>query len=416
MAVVLAGAQAPVVMHAQTIGLPDSVVVSARLPMTGTVRRSVRLAPIGISGSLVFLASDLIKRDGDPERDFIDAGQVQVSPMQVPSGPFNLTIQVGVPIRPGNYEGDLTLSVGGISETAKLIVRVEASPVVKVAAISSAHERVLCRPVVSCFVARGLVHALADRGSIPLRLERADPGTLGANRLPLNLVASQTGETQRIGEPAESIVVPEGGVAIDIALPLDEIRPDAYAGTLYLEVGGTLIDAGPVQISVRAGPLVPILLILLGVVISRAFVRIGTSDRGATDDPRFWPSVVSGFNWIGRAPSYGTAGFAMALGIPWSKDQDHTHEQNIRWFFMALLLLAALIQGLEVVYIADPTFGDNWIFDYAKALLWLFTLDMVLRGLGNLWWPDRRKGLRISLAGRPVGRSLTAPADDIAGS
>jgi hypothetical protein len=147
------------------------------------------------------------------------------------------------------------------------------------------------------------------------------------------------------------------------------LQADHYRGELLVFVNGSQPVHAPFGLDVRLGPLWALVLLLIGVVTSRFVVPISKAPvaDANTKEPR------------------GTGLAFMLTGVHW-RAGDKPFRWLIRPVGTLVLLLAAVTQGFELLYVNDGAFGDTGFLDYAKVFLWPFTADVVTRGLGNLPW------------------------------
>lgn len=367
----------------------DSVVILARLPVSeGTVERSIRLTgPSVINGAkLTLLAEDLRAVDQGSVEDFIDRGNVSLSGGVEPVAfPANATIAVTGVERSGTFRGSFVVSLatpaGSTADTVTLRVIVRPDVELSAAVPEGGYLRANCSGV-GCPVARGLIHGLVDTNSLTVRVSPAGDFAVTVEEVQLVLVGALSGEVAPLDPQLMPTSVPPGGSTLTVDLPPDGLRPDAYSGHLAITVADVPrpIEA-ELSVAVRHGPIIALVVLLIGIGLSRCFVKIGKTE-GA--EPKLVP--FSGFVWRGPAPNPGIRFFAWFTGIPWPVG-NATAAHWSRWLVFGVLIVAAGIEGTQLLYVNDATFGDTWITDYAGVFLWPFTADVILRGLGNLKWP-----------------------------
>lgn len=268
---------------------------------------------------------------------------------------------------------------------------------VRVVSADSAFQRVRCSSGFTCSLARGLLHDRVTKDSLEFRLESADASTSpGAsatapgptvNSLQLVLFGARSREIAPVDPhtPAAPLAVSAEGVLESYIIHRLDLPADHYRGEVLV-----LIDGKPATVraaaglDVRHGPGLPLLLLLLGLLGSRTIVRFG-SVNGTTPARSKWTKplrLLAGFDWEHKAPHWGVAALAWASGVPWKEGSPWM--SAVRAGSALTLLVAVVVQGIELLYVADGAFGDAYLFDHAKIFLWPFTADIATRALGHL--------------------------------
>jgi hypothetical protein len=414
-AALVACVASPISATAQELILErDVLFMSGRLPLVeSSLARSLRVTATGIDStlSLDFVPEDLVLSGGAPNFDVIDRRHVTMSQASLdPDVPEDVVVTVAGLTRAGIYEGAFEVRLmaadGRVLADKTALIRLDVRPAaeIQLVAADSAMQRVNC--TWACLWAERLVHQGVTSDELTLRLQHTAPVTLDVTSLELVLFGSHSRELVSIPPqllPDTLGAVPPKGATATYSLPRGTLAPDAYRGELLIELAGV---EQPVhanfRLDVRDGPLLPMVLLASGIMLSRLLVKLGFSvppkadgssrtaaGPGTTEAYKApWPTALAGFRWQHPAPDRPTATFAWLSGVPWSSEMGVTAFPRVARAVAVLVLLAtAAAQGIETLYVNDPTFGDSFVLDYLKVFLWPFTADVVVRGLANIKWP-----------------------------
>ncbi|MCW5850319.1 MAG: hypothetical protein KIT87_09585 [Anaerolineae bacterium] len=260
-----------------------------------------------------FLSSDLKQKDGQEK-----LGRQNVSLVGDP------TLDVGIPkdfqvkvigLRlPGTYTGTLTLIVPGPTPqltSVHLTVNAKARPAMTALAGTDRVQLRLvnCRrtllsitwsvplvnwpqqtdiPDLNCWLARVLLSDSALLDSLPLNFDNT---TLDKVKLlSANAVVLDDRTRAPLSDQALKLPTPqqEYGIASIVSTPLsiqrEAIPPGHYTGSVYLTVADRPERiAVPVDLSVRSGPLWPLLALLVGIILGRLFRYMQTKGAAQAD-------------------------------------------------------------------------------------------------------------------------------------
>lgn len=193
------------------------------------------------------------------------------------------------------------------------------------------------------------------------------------------------GETSRSRPPEDAVALPsplptilaasDGTVAL--AIRSARLEPDRYTGSVFLGSGpaGERL-AVPVDIAVRAGPVGPLLMLLLGLLVGQALKLLAPQNLVAVFGPA--PPGARNQSKPGRLTS------AILFNRPQGVDPARG------WLGMAVkvvLLLLLWLIGASALYVRNAeTLGAAGVIDYLPLLLWGFSADIASRTLTTL--PD----------------------------
>ncbi|MEO1069123.1 MAG: hypothetical protein AAFW95_08365 [Cyanobacteria bacterium J06638_6] len=133
-----------------------------------------------------------------------------------------------------------------------------------------------CSWALDCFLARRFLPASAHLNQLELQFDNpaATPATI------LNTAVVVQGNltqyplpSQALALPNETITLPSQAIAsIPLTLDRSAMPPEQYLGAIYLtQAAQSNRLVLPVNLSVRSGPLLPVVIILLGVLLGRLF-------------------------------------------------------------------------------------------------------------------------------------------------
>ncbi len=235
----------------------------------------------GDVAEFTFLASDLIREGGD---EVIGRQQVQLvgDPTLSTDVPKNLQVGVNGLEVPGTYQGQIEILLPGQARAQALVipmtVMAKARPVLTPLAGTDQVQLhlVRCGRGLDCALARLLLPDSAFLDGWQLQFDNS-------TRAPVTIVDTEAvvlGEQTGYQLTTTELTLPQGQQALPanqiVSLPLTFTRsrlpPDHYAGAIYLTPDGANQRLTvPVDLSVRSGPLWPLVCLLLGVVAGRLF-------------------------------------------------------------------------------------------------------------------------------------------------
>jgi hypothetical protein len=244
-------------------------------PGTTAFSGSVRLtATVKDPGELRLLPTEL--RAGTDPKAVIDRSSVAI-----PAGtrldreqPQDVRVTVSNVQRPGTYKGSLRFQLAGQSGDAlevALELVVTARPVVKPVAPTLTLQLVRAGPLdglAAWFLPRS---ALRDEWLVPL--DNATLSNVELEGAVVVMTGEKTGDSVRADEVTAGVprTLKAGQVtSVPLTFRRDQLAPEHYKGTVRFQVQGLDEPVSVnVDLSVRDGPLWPLVVVLLGVVLGR---------------------------------------------------------------------------------------------------------------------------------------------------
>lgn len=259
-----------------------------------TLAGSVRLKSAQPVEQFTVLASDLDRQEGDEE---IARQQVTVTGDRTLAAgiPQDVQVQVASPDLPGTYTGRLQIiQANQPTTTVPLTLRVKARP--NLAPLQEQLDLHLVRSewFPNNLLARLLLPESAFLSTRLLQFRNPGGDHVSVQTVAVSLIGEQTGypldQTQiqpvvpavetAASEAVDSITLPaQPLVGLPFRWSRSQIPPDHYVGLLYLFLDGAEAPLEiPVSLTMRIGPLVPLLVLLLGVGLGRLLKYI--QDQG----------------------------------------------------------------------------------------------------------------------------------------
>ncbi len=243
----------------------------------------------------VFLASDLRRKEGN---EIINRHQVTVvGETKLSVGiPQDFQLKVTDVRLPGTYEG--TLQVLLPNQTQPQIQNISLQVIAKARPTLiplGGTEQIQLHLVncdgllgfFDCLLAKGLLPASAFLNQWQLQFDNPSQGPVTIIDARVILRGEQTG--YQLTETALSL--PQGSVNLPgdriVTLPLNLNRsiipPDRYTGTIYFTLSGqTQRLAIPVDLRMRSGPILPLMVLIFGVILGRLFKYMQESGSDIT--------------------------------------------------------------------------------------------------------------------------------------
>ncbi len=243
----------------------------------------------------VFLASDLRRKEGN---EIINRHQVTVvGETKLSVGiPQDFQLKVTDVRLPGTYEG--TLQVLLPNQTQPQIQNISLQVIAKarptLIPLGGTEQIQLhlvnCDGILGffdCLLAKGLLPASAFLSQWQLQFDNPSQGPVTIIDARVILRGEQTG--YQLTETALSL--PQGSVNLPgdriVTLPLNLNRsiipPDRYTGTIYFTLSGqTQRLAIPVDLRMRSGPILPLMVLIFGVILGRLFKYMQESGSDIT--------------------------------------------------------------------------------------------------------------------------------------
>lgn len=272
--------------------------------------------------------------------------------------------------------------------------------------------RVACSAFPCRMVAQTLVGPAAIRGAADLVIGNTNREDTLVLHVRMMAVGDASGQLLTVDRG--SVLLPPW-TAMAEAIPIDTLpglRADRYAGAIWVRTEGIeQMSSVPFILYVKDGIIPFLTVLLLGFLLGRLGLKIGNAGTmtGGGSDPNAGEKgtggesgkagglrkylvsgfrSVSGFQWHGdQGPNGWRQSLAFLSGVAWTEDDDKMPQFRARALGGIVVLGMATYQGLKVLYLNNPTFGDGGVLDYAAVLVWALAADGGQRYLANLKWP-----------------------------
>ncbi|MEC4894650.1 MAG: hypothetical protein SAL07_14880 [Oscillatoria sp. PMC 1051.18] len=231
--------------------------------------------------SFTFLPSDLKRKDTARQ---ITRQQIElIGEPQLEAGvPKDFQVKVTAIQAPGIYEGQIELLPSGQlrSEAVVIPLTVNAKARPNLVALPDSEQLQLqlvhCSWWLDCVLARVLLPANAFQNQWLLRFNNPVEASVSLTNAEVVLVGKQTGyqitETEVEPPPSPETLAANQIVRLPLKWERSQIPPDRYTGAVYLTLeGGEEMLRIPVNLSMRSGPLIPLLVLLVGIILGRLF-------------------------------------------------------------------------------------------------------------------------------------------------
>jgi hypothetical protein len=226
-----------------------------------------------------FLPSDLKRTEGD---EVIGRQQVElIGERKLEAGlPKDFQVKLNGVKLPGTYQGQIEILLPSQKRSEALVipltVKAKARPALVPVKDSEQVQLQLVRCSWDCGLAHLLLPASAFQDQRLIYLDNPNQATVSLTSAEVILQGKQT-NYQITKTEVEPPLSPQTLAANKIiSLPLNwkrsQIPPDRYTGTVYLTMEGREGRLSiPVDLSMRIGPAIPILVLLVGIVLGRLF-------------------------------------------------------------------------------------------------------------------------------------------------
>jgi hypothetical protein len=245
---------------------------------TGNMRLT---ASEGNVAAFTFLPSDLKRKEGD---EIIGRQQVELvgKPPLSAEVPKDFQVKVNGIKSPGTYEGQIELLLPGQKRSEAMVIPLTVMAKAKPALVpvkggeQVRRQLVRCSWVLDCALAHLLLPASAFQNQWQLKLDNPIEAPVSLTSTEVVLEGQQTGYqiTKAEVEPPSSPATLAANQIISLPLKWkrSQIPPDRYTGWVYLTLDGREERlAIPVDLNMRIGPLLPLLVLLVGIVLGRLF-------------------------------------------------------------------------------------------------------------------------------------------------
>lgn len=266
---------------------------------TNAVIGSIRITAKGGDVAIASVLREPLKLQGN-EAVIIDRGNIEV-----PAGVTlksnqaqDITVTIKNVTRPGVYKGSLTFQTLGMTGAIVTGAIVTSNPIAlevhiyqkpQITAKRNPLSIKLVRaqvPVLDTALARLLFADEATEGNWLEPLENQLPSKVSIASKDVYVIGERTGDTilpatLRMEESEKLSADSPPSILLKVENPND-LKPDSYSGTLRLkfaDANDSTVDnslAIPVTLSVREGPFLPLIVIILGIIIGRALRQLET--------------------------------------------------------------------------------------------------------------------------------------------
>lgn len=196
-----------------------------------------------------------------------------------PNAPATFQVKVSGVKQPGEYTGKISLSLAGQAQSAAVIVDVAVSASVRPSlSLLTENDRLQANLVNcknDCWLAKLLLTDAAFQYKTGLNFEKPVGAPLNISYVTIAVKGDQTKfqvtETQLIFAPAQADPTKKY-LTLPVTINKDQLPADHYSGNMYLTVDGqTSALKVPVDFNVRSAPLLPIIILALGILLGRLF-------------------------------------------------------------------------------------------------------------------------------------------------
>ncbi|WP_228043733.1 hypothetical protein [Dolichospermum sp. LEGE 00246] len=225
--------------------------------------------------NFTFLASDLKRKEGD---EIISREKVELTSKSPLSAEVPKDFQVkvnGVQV-PGTYEGEIELLLPGQKRSQALVIPLTVIAKTKPAIEPLGGAKQLQLQLVQCSIDCGLAHLLLPASAFQeqrqLLLDNPVLAPVSLSSAEVVLEGKKTGYqiTKEVVAPNPQVLAANKIVSLPLSWKRSHIPPDHYTGAVYLTLEGReerlLI---PIDLSMRTGPFLPLLVLLVGIALGR---------------------------------------------------------------------------------------------------------------------------------------------------
>lgn len=245
---------------------------------TGNMRLT---ASGGNVAAFTFLPSDLKRKEGD---EVIGRQQVELvgkPPLSV-EVPKDFQVKVNGIKSPGTYEGQIELLLPGQKRSEAMVIPLTVMAKAKPALVPVKGAEQVRRQLVrcswgpDCALAHLMLPASAFQNQWQLKLDNPVEAPVSLTSTEVVLEGQQTGYQITNAEveppPSPATLAANQIISLPLKWKRSQIPPDRYTGWVYLTLDGReerLVI--PVDLNMRIGPLLPLLVLLVGIALGRLF-------------------------------------------------------------------------------------------------------------------------------------------------
>ncbi|MBD2512511.1 hypothetical protein H6G91_35805 [Nostoc muscorum FACHB-395] len=241
---------------------------------------NIRLTASG--GSITawtFLPSDLKRNEGD---EVIGRQQVElIGERKLEVGlPKDFQVKLNGVKLPGTYQGQIEILLPSQKRSEALVIpltiKAKARPALVPVKDSEQVQLQLVRCSWDCGLAHLLLPASAFQNQRLIYLDNPNQATISLTSAEVILQGKQTNyqitKTEVEPPPSRQTLAANTIISLPVKWERSQIPPDRYTGAVYLTMEGREGRLSiPVDLSMRIGPAMPILVLLVGIVLGRLF-------------------------------------------------------------------------------------------------------------------------------------------------
>ncbi|MEP0885144.1 hypothetical protein NDI49_26695 [Trichocoleus sp. ST-U3] len=245
---------------------------------TGNMRLT---ASGGNVAGFTFLPSDLKRKEGD---EVIGRQQVELvgKPPLSAEVPKDFQVKVNGIKSPGTYEGQIELLLPGQKRSEAMVIPLTVMAKAKPALVpvkggeQVRRQLVRCSWGLDCALAHLLLPASAFQNQWQLKLDNPVEAPVSLTSTEVVLEGQQTGYQITKAEveppPSPATLAANQIISLPLKWKRSQIPPDRYTGWVYLTLDGREERLGiPIDLNMRIGPLLPLLVLLVGIALGRLF-------------------------------------------------------------------------------------------------------------------------------------------------
>ena len=254
--------------------------IKSWLGSENTFTGNMRLTAFGGNvAAFTFLPSDLKRKEGD---EVIGRQQVELvgkSPLSA-EVPKDFQVKVNGIKVPGTYEGQIELLLPGQKRSDAMVIPITVMAKAKPALVpvkgaeQVRRQLVRCSWGIDCALAQLFLPASAFQNQWELKLDNPIEAPVSLTHTEVVLEGQQTGYQITKAEveppPSPATLAANQIISLPLKWKRSQIPPDRYTGWVYLTLEGREERlAIPVDLNMRIGPLLPLLVLLVGIALGR---------------------------------------------------------------------------------------------------------------------------------------------------
>lgn len=226
-----------------------------------------------------FLPSDLKRTEGD---EIIGRQQVElIGERKLEAGlPKDFQVKLNGVKLPGTYQGQIEILLPSQKRSEALVVPVTVKAKARPALVPVKDSEQVQLQLVRCSWDCGLAHLLLPASAFQnqrlIYLDNPNQAIVLLTSAEVILQGKQTNyqitKTEVESPPSRQTLAANKIISLPLKWERSQIPPDRYTGAVYLTMEGREDRLSiPVDLSMRIGPAIPILVLLVGIVLGRLF-------------------------------------------------------------------------------------------------------------------------------------------------